>query len=553
MNPDRIMKELDIERSQLNIILEDIRMVIKEPKKQILFIHNVLNFKNKNLALMILNDIRLIDIFSTKAKVPLYKAIKKDISSFIDLLNNRTLKEIFIKEFDCISKIIENEELYILIIIYKESKNNIPNFDEIIESDINYLFDCVNDKFFVYSFGLNQKLDTSNVNIQLYINSKEILDRDDFPIEESNKFINNNENSKFPNVIIDFNNDNGEDIGLILDRYKKIILQQSDVITMNRIYKVEVQNFPSNKIYYIQLLFNNRQNRYMIFIFEYFENYEHLTSQLESLKDLYAEYLNHMNSPIYVCIAYRDILSKDTDKYEKIFVQDTRVDFKKYIYYGTFLTTSTAYRRQNILSLLFYLYGSILRHVEQLYESNSHQMSYSELFILRLDNATSFKHTFCPYCKLGFKLAKKALPSENIALNNNINPESKQKVIQNKDLYYLNNEYTLKNINSKNRTEIFNLLYTLQHIHLHYCNPRIVQLDTYIHEKLQTDNKNTITNSILFHTNFFQMVNIDLSRNTRKHLINEKYIDEMNQYTKALKSEYILKYYKDYDNVNLVN
>jgi len=196
-----------------------------------------------------------------------------------------------------------------------------------------------------------------------------------------------------------------------------------------------------------------------------------------------------------------------------------------------------------ILYLLFYIYGLILRNIELIYDKNSFGMELNEYFVLRLDNATDIPHKHCPYCKIGFKLAKSYLPSNNnevYNITNSLNLNTFKNIIANRDIYYLNNQYTFANLNYSNSS----LLSNIHSYYIHYFNPSLTHLDTFIKNKLQSTNQTTIAYNILFNSNFDENIIVDLQRYIPKHLLNKSIVVEFQNYTKETKSEKIKEHYR---------
>lgn len=527
-----ILDKLKVNRRQLSEIIDNLKFVLYTEKEIKKFINNILQLENQEIILQICENVKLIELFNDKVDFDLFMIIKSNQKPFIELLKIKQLKDYFIQDFDMFEEIIKKYGIKHIIYFYNESKKNIPNFQVIFKDNLDLFYECLLDKHFIKSFGVN----TSTLS-SIYINSDTLKDNDLIELDPKNYFINNNQNFKFPNVIVDYNNDEGRDIALILDTYKEQILEKIKDITMNRVYKIE----QSGKVYYIQITFNSIDKKYLIFIFEFFQNYDILIANKPFIKDIYAEYLQLMNTPIYVCIAYRDIELNETNSNEKIFIENKLVYYKQYRYYGNFLTTSTQYRRQNILYLLFYIYGLILRNIELIYEKNTSGMELSEYYVLRLDNATDIPHKNCPYCKMGFKLAKSFLPDNNNGnITNSVNLNTFKNIIANRDIYYLNNQYTLANLNYSNSS----LLTNIHSYYIHYLNPSNRQLDIYVKNKLETTNQTTIAYNIVFNSNFDENIIQDLQRYQPKHLLNKDILPDFQNYTKEIKAEKIKEHYR---------
>jgi hypothetical protein len=530
-----IIKELKLSRTQLKDIIDKLKFALHSDKEIQKFLRYILRIENNEIIIHICENVKLIEVFNDKVDIDLLMIIKRNSKSFIEFLKIKQLQDIFIEDFDIVEDILKKYGIKHILYFYTESKKNIPNFELKFNDNLDLFYTCLLDKYFIKSFGVNNSSLTS-----IYINSNNILDNDTIDINPNNYFINNNQNKKFPNVIIDYNNDEGRDIALILDTYKEQVLEKIDNITMNRVYKIEL----NGKIYYIQITFNTNDKKYLIFIFEYFQDYEQLISHKPYIRDIYAEYIQLMETPIYVCIAYRDIELNNTNSDERIFVENNIYIFlfyKEYRYYGNFLTTSTIYRRQNILYLLFYIYGLILRNIELIYEKNSFGMELSEYFVLKLDNATDIPHKNCPYCKVGFKIAKKYLPNNNnVDITNSVNLNTFQNIISNRDIYYLNNQYTLANLNYQNSS----LLSNIHSYYIHYLNPSLRQLDTFVRNKLELTNQSTIAYNIVLNSNFTENISQDLQNYQPKHLLNKDINAEFQNYTKKIKEHKIKEHYR---------
>jgi len=303
-----ILHKLKVNRRQLDEIIHNLKFVLYTEKEIKKFINNILQLENQEIILLICENVKLIELFHDKVDFDLFMIIKSNQKPFIELLKIKQLKDNFIQDFDMFEEIIKKNGIKHIIYFYNESKKNIPNFEVIFKDNLDLFYECLLDKYFVKSFGIN----TSTLS-SIYINSDILKDNDTIQIEPKNYFINSNQNYKFPNVIVDYNNDEGRDVALILDTYKEQILEKIKNITMNRVYKIE----QSGKVYYIQITFNSIDKKYLIFIFEFFQNYDILIAHKPFIKDIYAEYLQLMNTPIYVCIAYRDIELNETIQMKK--------------------------------------------------------------------------------------------------------------------------------------------------------------------------------------------------------------------------------------------
>lgn len=535
-------------KNELKMILSNLKKCIPDPNilKRYKFTQNLLKFKNSEFIKIILLNQNFINLFYQYklTKGDRFKSINDNISIFtkiirIDVLHNILFNARYI---DKLYHIIDEIKFMNVYLLYTNSKKNIPNYDEIIISQPDFFFDCVDDNNLIRSFGINMSYIGP-----VYINTDKITDSSVYELEERNHFHNGNSNFNYPNVIIDYNEQfrTSSDTALILDQYKDNILSESQFITLNRIFKVET----NDSVYYIQILFNSSKQVYFIFIFEYFNTYSELLIKIPDINANVGRYITNMNCPVYVCMAYRDIQLETSRVNEKIFISDRRFFYKKYIYYGNYLTTSNLYRRQNILSLLFFIYGIILKHYETLYETNEHGMEFNEFFICKLHNATNFTHKQCPYCKLGYKIAKRGLNQpENININN-LNTENLNiytKLIENKDLYLLNNEYTLAEMNYKNPDQ----LEQIHSFYKHYLNPSTSKLDEIVYERVKETtepHKITIAYQIMFETNFIHDLVEDCQNNPNKNYLNMPYITEMEEYTLEMKKELLRKYYMIYN------
>jgi len=184
-------------------------------------------------------------------------------------------------------------------------------------------------------------------------------------------------------------------------------------------------------------------------------------------------------------------------------------------YYGNYLITSNAYRRQNFLSILYLIYGIIMKEVECIYDFNDKRVEYAKFIILQLYNATGFSHEKCPYCQLGYRIAKKGAYDSNQQYLTNYNQQTQQKIIQNKDIYRLTDEYYLKNINVRNADN------KIHSIASHYFNPSHRELDIDILHKIKKSGTDKLGNQLVLDNNqeLVKRIRDDLSS-----LINKRFI-----------------------------
>lgn len=359
-------------------------------------------------------------------------------------------------------------------------------------------------------------------------------------------------NKKFPNIICDLSEVERR-TNIMKEYLSNIILPYvkngyDNYIHLNRIYR-----FTTNgRTFIIQILFKSITegdweddpiNEYYIFIFECFKNVDIMLSTIDStfhhkIKGS-IEFLRQLNEEIYVLVTYRDIVCEQDinmmrrhNKY-KLFLNESGLSQKYLKYYGNYLITSNAYRRQNFLSILYLIYGLIMREVECIYDVNEKGIEYANFIILQLYNATGFSHKKCPYCQLGYRLAKKGPYNSNNQYLTNYNEETQQKIIQNKDIYRLTDEYYLKNINVRNANKIHS-------IESHYFNPSQRQLDTYTLQKIEEAGPDKLGNQLVLENNqeFVERICNDLrSLNNKRFIITDYYellneLDYLIEYTK---------------------
>jgi len=340
-------------------------------------------------------------------------------------------------------------------------------------------------------------------------------------------------NTKFPHILVDTTNyekEYNENIlrVYITNLFNNIVIDSiKNYIILNRIYRFKVEN----RTFIIQILFKKigtnlrtRTRKFFIFIFECFENIDTYLQTIDPkyhLKDTESiNFLRSLNNEIYTLVCYRDILST-FDEYSQLFFNETGLYNKVLTYYGAYLMTADAYRRHNFLSVLFYIYGIILKESERIYLINSYGYSYSDFIILQLTDATSLKHTDCPYCKLGFRYAKKGLNDSNNELISNYNQETKTKIIQNKDIYRLTNKYYCKILTQNNISQL--------HCSIdHFMNPSTTHLDVYVLDKIKESYKldhSRLGNKLVMECDLLEKISYDLRELHTKRLLIFDYID----------------------------
>ena len=350
-------------------------------------------------------------------------------------------------------------------------------------------------------------------------------------------------NKKFPNIICDLSeverrtNIMREYLFNII--YPNVKYGYNGYIHLNRIYR-----FTTNgRTFIIQILFKSITdgdyeddpiNEYYIFIFECFKNVDQLLSTIDPLfhhkiKDS-IDFLRQLNEEIYVFITYRDIVCEQDinrmpgHKKYKFFMNESGLSTKYIKYYGNYLITSNAYRRQNFLSILYLIYGIIMKEVECIYDVNDKGVEYAKFIILQLYNATGFGHEKCPYCQLGYRIAKKGAYDSNQQYLTNYNQQTQQKIIQNKDIYRLTDEYYMKNISVGNVTSI-------QSIEAHYYNPSHRQLDIDILQKIEESGTDKLGNQLVLDNNqeLVKRIRDDLSSLINKRFIIMDYDELLNE------------------------
>ena len=494
------------------------------------FIEKLFTIENKAIIKLIL-DTKLLN----QSLIPFfYKVItNKNIrninrfqNEFILILNHNVLLQLLLYDLNI------DDHLQSFYLFYNQCKFLIPNIDDTINSNPKLFLKFYKDNQLKNIMSIDKDLDDEPI----YLNTNTDTDMDPQPIEPENYFNNLNGNVKYPNVIFDLHQD--EFIASLLREYKLKILANIGDITMNRVYRCEIDE----GVFYIQILFNDTKKIYHIFIFEYFENYQSLKSKFNFNTDkLIEQYLLLIQKPVYVCVAYRDITITMTKTSEKIFVEKDKVFYKEYKYYGNYLRTSSVYQGKNILSILFLLYGLVLNDIECINTINKFGMAYNELFIFKLINATGFSHTKCPYCKLGFRLAKMKIPSNRFRQITNLElykPETQKLIKNNKSLYYTNNEFVLEN---------FNIYRSEQRLigdkEEHYLNPSLHNLSDIVYEKIKTS-RPSLAKKLVFDTNLLENIKKDIDLLPNKHLLNSLYMDKMENYNKQQKEELITEYYK---------
>lgn len=359
---------------------------------------------------------------------------------------------------------------------------------------------------------------------------------DDIELSQNtiNRFIYEGKLSIFPKILIDIN-DSEKDIGTykIMKEYVKNIYYDfmnfgiKNYILLNRIYRIKYED----RTFMIQILYKkitqSYTDRYYIFIFECFktiDDYLEFTSNKnQPLDQNQLRLLSTLNqSEYYVFVAYRDI-NCQTIQYDAIFSNDSDTYMKVISYYGDYLMTSIPYTRNNILSILYVIYGIILDQLENIYEYNIQGEQYANFIILELYNATVFDHKDCPYCKLGFKLSVKGFDvNKHINQLKYFNEETKRKIITNKDIQRLSNKYYLKNLP---RFDPSNPDYNLHSTGQHYFNPAHYKLDDYVYEKIIKTGPGKLGNDLVLKTNLVHIIRSDLERVNSKQLLISNYID----------------------------
>jgi hypothetical protein len=437
-------------------------------------------------------------------------------------------------------------------------KNKIPNFEKYVISResswtiefYNFCKKYIKDRDFYIDFIKylsNESLrdtflfDNEDVYNQIYIHNEIEL--------SSNSSIDyfkwNGKNTSYPNIIIDLNEELAHGVDL-LKQYKEILKNVND-IKFNKIYRIKLEN----RTFIIQILYSVNEY-YYVFIFECFQNVD---KYLELFGDIIQnksnenkiDFLRILNNEIYVLVCYRDItiIKIQKEKNPTLFVNETGLYKKILTYYGDYLMTSTAYYRNNMLSILFLLYGIILKEVEGIYDKNKQGVYYSDFIVLELLNATYIGHENCPYCQLGFRLAKKDsiedCITENPKLLNNLNSNFKNKLITNKDILCLTNEYKQIRFNTINPSK-------LHSTKRHYFNPSHHQLDQYVLQKMMESNKDNLGINLVKKTDLVQRITEDLRQSKNRFLISkfDKFIDN------ATRQQLIRNHYKS-NSENCIN
>lgn len=555
-----IIDKLGLSRRVLPIILDNLRIANIDKNDYVKFINKLLVLNLKEIYIIILLNTELITIFNNIIKFGYINKCRDQNKHLLFIIDNITLQSLFIKHFEKFLNLIDEFALQDFVYIYQQSIRNIKDFDTHILNNKLGIFDCIiNTKDgFKEILGLNiQK--TFNSPICIHSNTNKLITNNN---ETDFIFENGNDNTQSPNVVIDYNNDEGRDLYLILKTYRRAFLKPYHIthkITLNRIYSFET----ISARYYIQIIFNDSSNesKYYIFIFEYFDNYENLIKKHKKLIPCIGNYLTLMNSPIYVCVAYRDIQLNLANKDENIFVEkipneiNPKVFYKLVKYYGDFLTTSTAYRNQNILSVLFLVYGLILTNLELIYDKNPNQMIYSDFILLKLENATSFEHSYCPYCKLGYRIVNKTVPHNKVNLLNINNIDLKKSIGSNVDLIYSNDTYYLKNTQFINKCMVNRVMpsnntsspcnIVASHIKdnfIHYINPSTYKIEDIAIDKIR-GKPNTIAFDLLNH-DIVNVISTDLRNIQSKNLLNQHFLHIFNRFTQDNLITFLKRYYK---------
>lgn len=501
------------------------------------FYDKLFSIENKQIIKLILDtkllNESLIPFFYKQITINNISNINRFQNEFILILNHNVLLQLLLYDLNI------DDHLQSFYIFYNQCKLLIPNIDETINSNPKLYFKFYKDKQINKIMSIDKDLDDEPI----YLNTNTDTDMDPQPIEPENYFKNLNGNVKYPNVIFDLHQD--EFIASLLREYKFEILANIGEITLNRLYRCNTDE----RVFYIQILFNDTKKIYHIFIFEYFENYQSLKSKFNfNTHKLIEQYLLLIQKPVYVCVAYRDITIGTTKATEKIFVEKDKIFYKEYKYFGNYLRTSSVYQGNNILSILFLLYGLILNDIECINTNNRFGIQYNELFICKLYDATGFSHTKCPYCKLGFRLAKMKIPSNRYNQITNLDlykPETNKLIQNNESLYYINNNFVLENLN-KYRPEHRQIGDT----HKHYLNPSLHNLFDTVYKKME-QSRPSLARKIIFETDILDNIRRDIEKLPiqSKHLLNssQKIKKFINDFNNEKKLELIKKYYEKYN------
>lgn len=438
---------------------------------------------------------------------------------------------------------------------YNYCIQTIPNFEEKVKENPQFLLNFYNNKTLQKSFEFDDvKLEYEYENISdfltLFIPNTKFYDKD--KTNKTNYSFTEN-GDKFPNVIIDLQDT--KEVGRnILMTYVWDIFDNENMnkdntnILLNRIYRLKYE-----REFIIQLLFNKMTNKYWIFIFEYFGNIDSYISNFNSyygnrvqiFDENTIDFLRLSKQEICVCVAYRDIKSELFQIYSNSlrkkksrifgFSNDTGIYYKQYEYTEDFLITSDLYVRNNFLSVLFLLYGLILKYVEKIYEKNNNGVLYSDFILLGLINATGIKHTSCPYCQLGFRVAKKGLIKENEPLCNGYN--SKSKLIENKDIRRISNDLYLENFTKTNKSKIYDTS-------IHYFNLAKHKLDEVVYKIIkEVGKKGKLGIDLVLQTKFMDIIEEDLSSLKQCNFLNHDFIDSIKDYTLETKTQLIKNMY----------
>jgi len=473
----------------------------------------------------------------------LYETILTDIQLFIKLTStSQTIKK--------------------TINFYNYCIETIPNFEEKIKENPQFLLYLYKNETLQKSFEFDDvKLECEYTNISdfltLFIPNTKIYDKD---ITDKTNYSFTKNGDKFPNVIIDLHDTKevGRNILMtyVWDIFDKENMNKDNTnILLNRIYRFKLDN---EREFIIQLLFNQMTNKYWIFIFEYFEN---IDSYISNFKSYYGinrvqifdentiEFLRLSNQEISVCVAYRDIKSELFQIFSNSlrkrksrifgFSNDTGIYYKQYEYTEDFLITSDLYVRNNFLSVLFLLYGLILKYVEKIYDKNNNGVLYSDFILLGLINATGIKHTSCPYCQLGFRTARKGLIKENEPLCNGF--RVKNKLIENKDIRRISNDLFLADFTKTNKSNIYDTSTSS-----HYFNPAKHKLDEVVYriiEKEKEKGKLKLGINLVLDTNFMKIIMDDLLSLKQTNFLNKEFIESIKDYTLETREKLIENMY----------
>lgn len=443
------------------------------------------------------------------------------------------LNELLMKKPQLYEKCTKTREKIIKTIdFYRYCETKIIRFNKILITNPELILSFYENDVLQKSFGFNELNQNDIVNF--CINNKSLSDID---ISNKTEYSFTKTCKKFPNTIVDLLNTKKSNTNILMKYIWNILdnaSPENSSILLNRIYRFKLNN---GREFIIQILFVDNIKSYWTFIFEYFEN---INQYLQNYQSYYGErrvqildtnsieFLRLTKEEICVCVSYRDFKgSKIEDIYHKSeyhgYANDTGIYYKSFNYTETYLMTSDAYTRNNFLSILFLLYGMVLKYIEQIYDYNNYGIPYSQFIILSCINATGIEHKKCPYCQLGFTLARKGLITKNKQLynvySNNLyqNGQSlRNKLIQNKDIKRIDNN--LKFVELQNNTNIYSTS-------LHYFNPAKHELDKVVYDIILTSKgKGKLGIDLVLETDFIDVITSDLISLREKNYINNKFI-----------------------------